>query len=336
MAVIREDLGIRGKISAVPYKLLLYGKGGHFKAHRDTEKLDSMFGSLIIALPSAHEGGLLLIRHDGRAIEIDFSREERLHDFQHAAFFADCEHEVGPVRSGFRCCLAYNLRFDDGDPGKLNLPLDTQARTLVEPLVSLKNERVGGLTAVLLEHGYTEAGFSLKKLKGDDRVRAQALFAAAREVGFSAHLGLVTQYQMGELEDSGYHRRRRRRWEDEDDDPVDGTMGEIYDESLTIDLWRNENDRSVPLGSYDIEEDRLISRVKFGTGDPDEKESEGYTGNAGCTMEYWYRRAAIVLWPLEAGEEILCQYNFHGACLALAKLAGGKGKESHGQLPAAR
>ena len=327
---IREDLGIKGKVSAVPYKLLLYGKGGHFKAHRDTEKLDSMFGSLIIALPSAHEGGRLLIRHDGREIEVDFSREDSRHEFQYAAFFADCEHEVEPVRSGFRCCLAYNLRLDDGDAGALNLPLDTQARKLVAPLVSLKNECAGKLTAVLLEHGYTEAGFSLRNLKGDDKVRAQALFAAAKEAGFTAHLGLVTHHQMGELEGADYGYRRRRHWEDDDDedDETDGTMGEIYEESLTINLWRNERDNSVPLGSYFIEDDRLLTREEFGTGDPDEKESEGYTGNAGCTMDYWYRRAAIVLWPTEAGEEILCEYNFHGACQSLVRLAARKGNKA--------
>ncbi len=64
---IREDLGIAARISAQPYKLQLYGPGGHFKAHRDSEKLDAMFGTLIIALPSQHEGGQLHIRHGGVA-----------------------------------------------------------------------------------------------------------------------------------------------------------------------------------------------------------------------------------------------------------------------------
>ncbi len=106
---VREDLGITGKISASPYKLLLYETGGHFRAHRDTEKLDAMFGTLVIALPSAHAGGRLFIRHDGREVEVDFSKEEHSHEFQHAAFFVDCEHEVEKVRSGFRCCLVYTL-----------------------------------------------------------------------------------------------------------------------------------------------------------------------------------------------------------------------------------
>lgn len=322
LAKIRDDLGIAGKISAVPYKLLLYGKGGHFKAHRDTEKLDSMFGSLIIALPSAHQGGRLLIRHDGREIEVDFSREQHRHDFQYAAFFADCEHEVEPVQSGFRCCLAYNLRLDDGDPQVLNLPLDTQAQKLVAPLNGLKKETPGELTAVLLAHNYTESGVSLRKLKGDDRARAHALFAAARETGFVAHLGLVTQYKMGELEGDDHY----RRWDDDENDPVNGDMGEIYEESLTIDHWRNAKDKAVRLGKYNIDKERLLADENddFGSGDPDREEAEGFTGNAGCTIEYWYHGAAIVLWAQEDEAEILCKYNFQGACEKLTTLAAKK------------
>ena len=89
VAQLRTDLGIEGRVSAHPYKLLIYGKGGHFKAHKDTEKLDAMFGTLIIALPSAHEGGTLRVRHGGEVVTVDFSNEEKRRHFQHAAFFAD-------------------------------------------------------------------------------------------------------------------------------------------------------------------------------------------------------------------------------------------------------
>lgn len=313
---VREDLGITGAISAVPYKLLIYGKGGHFRAHRDTEKLDAMFGTLIIALPSAHEGGRLLIRHDGREVEVDFSRDH--HAFQHAALFADCEHEVEPVRSGFRCCLVYNLRLDKGDADKLNLSLTAQARTLHAPLDELGREREGDLSAVLLEHSYTEANLSLGNLKGHDQSRARALFAAAREAGLVAHLVLVTFRRMGELE-GGYGYGRRRRYYD--DDPEDEAMGEVYEESLTIGPWRNEADRPAAFGEFLIGADALIGTEKIGEGEPDEKEAEGYTGNAGCTMEYWYRRAAVVVWRVQDHESILCRYDFRAACDALAVLA---------------
>lgn len=315
---IRKDLGIKGKVSASPYKLLVYGKGGHFKAHRDTEKLVAMFGTLIIALPSAHEGGRLFIRHDGREFEVDFSLVDHLHEFQHAAFFADCEHEVAPIVSGYRCCLVYNLCLEEGDPGQLNLPQTAQVRALLPSLAAMKSERSGELSTVLLEHSYTEANLSLGNLKGNDLARAQALFAAAKDAGFIAHLALVTFHQVGDLEETQDYRRRGRN---EEDEPEDGTMGEIHDEDLVIGHWRTGSDRRVDLGNYRIDPEVLISKDEIDAGEPDEAQAEGYTGNAGCTMEHWYRRAAIVLWAEEDHERILCRYDFRGACAALAELA---------------
>ena len=37
-----------------------------------------------------------------------------------------------------------------------------------------------------------------------------------------------------------------------------------------------------------------------------EEDFEGYTGNAGMTLERWYRHAAVVLWPESRHFEILC------------------------------
>jgi len=36
------------------YKLLLYQEGDHFMPHRDTEKADGMFATMIILLPSQY------------------------------------------------------------------------------------------------------------------------------------------------------------------------------------------------------------------------------------------------------------------------------------------
>jgi 2OG-Fe(II) oxygenase superfamily len=317
---IQDDLGIQGVISAHPYKLLIYGKGGHFKAHRDTEKLDSMFGSLIIALPSKHDGGQLLIRHEGREIEVDFSHTEHLHQFQYAAFFADCEHQVEPVRSGYRCCLAYNLRLDEGAADELNQALDQQAKSLIPSLTRLQQESPQKLTAILLEHSYTETNLSISKLKGNDVAKAKALFAAAKEIGYTAHIALVTYHQMGELEESSRSYNRYRHDDDYDEDE-DGTMGEIFDEYIHIDHWRDDHDRMAAMGAFKIEKDAILSEREFGEGEPDEQEAEGYTGNAGCTMDYWYRSAAIVLWSHDDHENILCGYNFAGACKTLKLLS---------------
>ena len=78
---------------------------------------------------------------------------------------------------------------------------------------------------------------------------------------------------------------------------------------------------AVALGEYRIGPETLVSAEKLGEGEPDEQEAEGYTGNAGCTMDYWYRRAAMVLWAASDDEGILCRYDFRGACGVLKDLA---------------
>jgi hypothetical protein len=315
---VREDLGITGRISAQAYKLLLYGPGGHFKAHRDTEKLDAMFGTLIIALPSRHEGGQLYIRHGGEEKTVDFSSEAHRHDFQHAAFFADCEHEVVRVESGFRFCAVFNLVLEEGDPAQLNQEPNEHARPLAILLKKAVAARSPGIpTVILLDHQYTEANFSLRNLKGQDRQKSAALFAAAVHAGLTARLALATYYQMGELEDGYDYGSRSRRGSRGYENPDTGMMGEVYEERFGLDHWRDASDQTLEFGHFNVNFDEVITAEDFSAIDPDEKTGEGYTGNAGCTMEYWYRRAAVVLWPVGSEEEIQCALNLPEACASL-------------------
>lgn len=90
------------------YKLLVYEDGGFFKSHRDTEKAQGMFGTLVVVLPSPHEGGELIVRHAGREVRADLGATEAS-EIRYAAFYADCEHEVLPIRRGHRVCLVFNL-----------------------------------------------------------------------------------------------------------------------------------------------------------------------------------------------------------------------------------
>lgn len=74
-----------------PYKFLLYGPGGHFKMHRDTEKEDRMFATMVVQLPSTHRGGELQVmeRHMEAAVNGDMSDDSddeddmvtKTHDF---------------------------------------------------------------------------------------------------------------------------------------------------------------------------------------------------------------------------------------------------------------
>ncbi|MGB0847115.1 MAG: 2OG-Fe(II) oxygenase, partial [Thiolinea sp.] len=71
-----EVLDLQGQtLIAHPYKLLLYDAGSFFLSHQDSEKEDGMVATLVITLPSAHEGGELTIRHRNQSVSIDFSSQ---------------------------------------------------------------------------------------------------------------------------------------------------------------------------------------------------------------------------------------------------------------------
>lgn len=107
---IKPDLGIADyDVIASLYKMLVYGEGDFFLSHKDSEKEKGMFGTLIVALPSRHTGGELLIRFDGKEENVDFAGESSNFKMPYAAFYADCEHEIKPITSGYRVCLVYNL-----------------------------------------------------------------------------------------------------------------------------------------------------------------------------------------------------------------------------------
>ncbi|CAI5727711.1 unnamed protein product [Peronospora destructor] len=94
------------------YKVLVYGKGGHFFMHRDTEKEDGMIATLVVQPPSTHEGGVLEVRRNGAT--------EHRHDFgkadgtaaylpHFAVHYADAEHALDKVTKGFRLAMVYSI-----------------------------------------------------------------------------------------------------------------------------------------------------------------------------------------------------------------------------------
>jgi hypothetical protein len=66
------DLGDEpDNVRAELYKVLLYEPGSFFKKHRDTEKADGMFGTLVVQLPSTYTGGAFTVTHGSKTKEID-------------------------------------------------------------------------------------------------------------------------------------------------------------------------------------------------------------------------------------------------------------------------
>ena len=108
-SIVSTVVGLRAEL----YKLNIYAPGGFFKAHVDTPHSESMFGSLVVCLPTQFTGGELIVRHHKEEIKYDWSStaSDASSTLHWASFFSDVEHEVLPVSEGYRVTLTYNLSY---------------------------------------------------------------------------------------------------------------------------------------------------------------------------------------------------------------------------------
>jgi 2OG-Fe(II) oxygenase superfamily len=329
---VQQDLGLeKSPLEAHLYKLLIYEKGGFFLPHRDGEKLDRMVASLVIALPSPHTGGELIVSHEGRQHQIALGGAASGHEMSYAAFYADCEHEVRPVREGYRLCLAYNLTL--ARPGRAKGITAPRTGPIVDAVAALLRDwpSNGAMqkVAVALEHQYSQEGLKIDTLKGVDRARADILFDAAEQAGCAAHLALITHWQCGAAEgedwDYSYRRggRRRRSYHDDEDGTNEAAgheMGEIYDQSLSVDSWSDRDGKKIAFGEMSLKEEEIACNQPREAWIPDREEFEGYTGNEGMTLERWYHRAALVIWPKKVHFAVLCEAGTDAAVLGLQSM----------------
>lgn len=293
---IKPQLGIEDlEIEARLYKMLVYEKGDFFLSHRDTEKEKGMFGTLIIGLPSKHRGGELLVRFDGEEQCVNLAEEAGNYRIPYVAFYADCEHEIKPMKEGYRVCLVYNLIQKKSEKAIRLEPLGEHVSKLATILKAGVGNRSFSPGIVLLGHQYTPENFSQNQLKLNDRTRATALIRAAAEAEYYAKMCLVTSQLSGIPAYDGYG------WDETPDDNVE--MGEVYDGIVTIEHWLEEG--PPPLRSIEVDEDELLTTFKLNEGDPVEKENTGYMGNYGPDLMHWYHYGAIVFWSKEYQEEML-------------------------------
>jgi hypothetical protein len=284
---IKPELGIEDyAVSAHLYKMLIYEKGDFFLQHKDSEKEKGMFGTLTIVLPSRHTGGELVVSFDNKDAVIDFAKGSTDYEISYAAFYADCDHEIKPVTSGYRVCLVYNLIQEKAGEKIEPATVETHATQLANVI---KEQEQGGDTKpyiVLLGHQYTPENFSEQSLKLNDRHKADILFRAAQKLGFYAKMCLVTSYLSGAPAYSGsYH---------DDDADEDAAMEEVYEETLEIEYWAESE---VPaLNAVSFEEEDLITSFALKDDEPIVKEATGYMGNYGPDLMHWYHYGAIVIW----------------------------------------
>ena len=311
------------RVCAELYKLLVYDKGGFFLSHRDTEKTPGMFGTLVVSLPSAHEGGDLVIRHAGAEQVVSLAGDEPS-EVAWAAFYADCEHEVKPVTKGFRVCLVYNLIQRGKKRGMLAAPDVSgpakQAAKLIR--AAFEGPAAPVKLAWLLEHQYSPAELSFSTLKNADAARAAVLCAAAELAKCDVHLGIVHIEESGGAElsydswSSRYGRGRSRwsrRYSDDDEEEEEKASGgdyeitDVCDSEEFIDSWMAPDGKRPAYGEVPLSEGELLPAGALDSEKPDKDRVTEATGNEGASYERSYHRAVLVLWPSRAVAAVLLQ-----------------------------
>jgi hypothetical protein len=292
-------LGVSQPIEADFYKLLIYDTGSFFLDHRDTEKVQGMFATMVLVLPSVHGGGELIVKHLGREVMLDL-RPEEPSEIGFAAFYADCVHEIRPVSTGFRVALVYHLCFT----GKGHALTAPDYRNEHAHVVDLLRRWAGAegepdKLVMPLEHDYTPAELSFSALKGADAGAASVLIKAAAEADCDLHLALVSIEESGSAEHADYVRRHwsRGREEDDDDDGEELEVAEVFDRSLILSEWRRPDGSDGRFGAFPFAEDELCPPDAFEDLTPDEQHFHEATGNEGASFDRTYRRAGFVLWP---------------------------------------
>ena len=309
---IQRELGLPGncRLRAELHNLLIYERGQFFAPHRDSEKARGMVGTLVVILPSRFTGGELVIEHLDEQVTVRGS----VRQLTFAAFYADCRHEVRPVRSGYRLALTYNIIVEGNTEAvlpKTLVALNASIRRFFEqPTLS----RLGGRElsppdrlVYLLDHEYTPHALAWHRLKNADAARAAALRQVARQLDCEIFLALADVHETWSCEDDyDFGRSRWNRSYDEDEEQEDESesdrsceLTDLIDSDLALRHWVAPEDSTsrAPKGQIGVATDELCYTTPSQDFEPFETEHEGYTGNAGNTVDHWYHRAAVVLWP---------------------------------------
>lgn len=306
---VKEELGLpnAAELDVDLHALLVYEPDQFFLKHQDTEKTDEMIGTLVVTLPSTYAGGELMI---GRGEDWKAYRGSK-DALSLVAFYADCQHEVLKLTSGYRITLTYNLMLrgdtgprQEGDAGTVAELADLLREHFSTPATHSWGHRRAdppSRLVYLLDHEYTPRGLQWTRLKGADARRAPLLRAAAEESGYEAILGLADVRTTHDAwpADEGYGYRRRRYYDDDEEPegPADYEINDLVDTEVSLTHWTGPDGGRLEETSLSVDDTEVCASTPSGDLEPYESDYEGYMGNWGNTLDRWYHRGAIIVWP---------------------------------------
>ena len=231
---IATDMGLADtNVNLTLLKLLVYGEGGHFDTHADTEKTPGMVASAALVLPGEYTGGALVVEHEGKALRTGADGSAQ---WRWAAWYADCRHRLEPVKAGVRTAVTFAASIDA--QGRLSPRKATNhrigwalwGRSYAEwhtewaaraNRARAGNEQYGQKLVWVLSHRYTEASLRGCLLKGRDRELAEILLEDPHSE--ARYLGWLEIREVGpaRTEEGVTWAEDEWDWDDAEDEPDD-------------------------------------------------------------------------------------------------------------------
>ena len=330
------------------HNFLIYEKGQFFQSHQDTEKQENMVATLVVLLPSRYRGGTLSIENqsDVKHYPSTSTPENKL---TFIAFYADCHHQVKIVTEGYRVAMTYNLILENSGDDTAEPVIEKQSQrsldkaiahyfSQTEPSDSYYSRQCNKLV-YLLDHQYSPKGIKWGNLKSKDKIRVQALCETAKQNDLEIFLTLADIQETWDCQVESDYRSQYGDWgyDDEDDlDSMDEDSSLVEDSIELHDLiadetiirhWTDIMGKQIKYPELSVRGQYVGWTKANNDCKPFESEYEGYMGNWGNTMEYWYHRAAIVLWLKQDHYNVLLEFNPARVIEELLTMAQDKSKK---------
>jgi len=114
------------KVRAEPYKIHLYGPGGHFKSHRDTPET-GLVGTFLVGLGDSSSSSAGHFRIGDKTL--------RAEQCSWVAFHPDIPHEVTKLEDGYRAVMAFKIfRVADSELDILPAQLEARVKKILDQI----------------------------------------------------------------------------------------------------------------------------------------------------------------------------------------------------------
>ncbi|PPR07885.1 hypothetical protein CVT24_005622 [Panaeolus cyanescens] len=334
------------------YKVLLYQKGAKVRPEKVKAKVDDMFATVMIILPSTFEGGQVHISHPDSTAVLDISNESTSNTSV-LAWYTDVIQEVKPLTAGCRLTLSYNLIHTSPDTPQPSLPVTPEGplKFFRDTLQRWKDGRypsrslpISGLFAVMLEHTYAHSELvpGLTNLKGRDAFLISKLLPIATEMGFVFCVSSLDRKVTGKGVFYGDYRDNKRLRSGlcayDDDFDISEYFDEYSDSEDEAEITFIEEDRmsisnvirvtdnrpvNLKISDCCLYSDALVPRSAFDDLTPDVKDPDKMFGR----VEHRYNRSALIVYKHE--DEVSILMSISGPHSALQSLPLTKTPNAH-------